>query len=428
MRFRDHIIHVPLSVGDSVDRRRAELLSVLLLGRGVAAIGVLIFLVVMGPEKAIGPTLIAFTLNIVAYLLARTKYFQIGTAIVIIEALLVIPYTVISTGTLESIASGPIWLGLGTLIGSLVLPFRYMLLVIVGTAASFGVIGFHIDPSFMPIVAGQLLFTLVLSFLALVGTHIRDRGDKLLEAERAKVIQISKLSALGEMAAGIAHEINTPLGAIVLNAQMIERINSRLHDPNSDIAKRAQSIVKIGYRVAKIINGLKDFSGETKNEGDTTFTARALIAATIDLCGEKFKNHGVQLRIEENQWIEIRIRGQLNQLSQTLLNLLSNSFDAVQNLEEKWIQIKVVATGQNIELRVIDSGNGIAPQIVTKIFQPFFTTKDTGKGIGLGLGISKSIAESHHGDLFYDETSSKTCFVIRLPVVQKESESERLVT
>ena len=87
------------------------------------------------------------------------------------------------------------------------------------------------------------------------------------------------------------------------------------------------------------------------------------------------------------------------QISQVLLNLLSNSIDAVQKLPEKWIHIEVLSTEQHLKIRVTDSGSGISQDLAQKIFQPFFTTKDIGKGTGLGLSISDGIIKSHGGIL-----------------------------
>jgi C4-dicarboxylate-specific signal transduction histidine kinase len=112
--------------------------------------------------------------------------------------------------------------------------------------------------------------------------------------------------------------------------------------------------------------------------------------------------------------------GQVNcrptQLSQVLLNLLSNAFDAVSALSEKWVRLTVTQEEQKLIIKVIDSGNGIPSDIAEKIMQPFFTTKVIGKGTGLGLSISRGIIESHEGALFYDPSEKNTTFVIELPI------------
>ena len=104
------------------------------------------------------------------------------------------------------------------------------------------------------------------------------------------------------------------------------------------------------------------------------------------------------------------------QISQVLLNLLMNSVQAIESLKIKWIEIKAQKKGEEIIFDVIDSGEGIAEEIVDNIFQPFFTSKGVGKVTGLGMSVSKQIAESHHGKLIYQELNGHTCFQLSLPI------------
>ncbi|MCB0384908.1 MAG: HAMP domain-containing histidine kinase, partial [Bdellovibrionales bacterium] len=105
------------------------------------------------------------------------------------------------------------------------------------------------------------------------------------------------------------------------------------------------------------------------------------------------------------------------QVSQVLLNLLSNAHDAVvdSGASERWVEISVADIGDEVEFRVRDSGPGVPTENRYVIFQPFFTTKEVGAGSGLGLSISKGIAESHEGSLYYDGTSGQLAFVLSLP-------------
>ena len=100
-----------------------------------------------------------------------------------------------------------------------------------------------------------------------------------------------------------------------------------------------------------------------------------------------------------------------------LLNILNNSFDAIQSLPTKWIRIDVFSADDRLQLSVTDSGQGIPREVSDRMHEPFFTTKDVGKGTGLGLSISKGIIEDHDGSLTYDRKSPHTRFVIELPAV-----------
>ncbi|HET6283919.1 MAG TPA: ATP-binding protein, partial [Polyangia bacterium] len=103
------------------------------------------------------------------------------------------------------------------------------------------------------------------------------------------------------------------------------------------------------------------------------------------------------------------------QISQILLNLLSNAHDAVEKSAAPWVRISVDAEGAQVRIAVIDSGPGVSPALEPRIMEPFFTTKEVGKGTGLGLSVSKGIAESHGGRLSYDRSSAHTRFVLTLP-------------
>ena len=144
---------------------------------------------------------------------------------------------------------------------------------------------------------------------------------------------------------------------------------------------------------------------------DTSFNK--IIEYTLELCNERLKNEAIKLRISYNADVEIRCRD--SQIAQVLMNLISNALDAIEKLPEKWIDISVSATRSTVRFAITDSGKGIPPTIAEKIMQPFYSTKEAGKGIGLGLSISKGIVEEHNGTLKYDDSALNTRFVLDLP-------------
>lgn len=231
----------------------------------------------------------------------------------------------------------------------------------------------------------------------------------------------SKMSSLGEMASGIAHEINTPLAVIALRVVLLkEACNAE----NFAVVGRKMVmdactiIERTTHRIAKIITGLRAFARDGASDPFQYTDIQSIIDDTLDLCGEKFRSSGVDLQLEVPER-KLFLSCRSTQISQVLLNLLSNSFDAIETSEQKWIKIKALDLGEEIELSVADSGQGIAPAIRSKLAQPFFTTKDVGKGTGLGLSISRGIVMDHGGRLFLDEQSENTRFVIVLPKNQE---------
>ncbi|MBY0315470.1 MAG: GHKL domain-containing protein [Bdellovibrionales bacterium] len=115
---------------------------------------------------------------------------------------------------------------------------------------------------------------------------------------------------------------------------------------------------------------------------------------------------------------DIKIQCRSVEISQVFLNLLDNAFDAIHQLEEKWVRVELRDLDESIEMSFTDSGWGIPECLKDKIMQPFFTTKEVGKGTGLGLSIAHGIIEAHQGQLFLDSTSTHTRFAVRLPKQQ----------
>lgn len=239
--------------------------------------------------------------------------------------------------------------------------------------------------------------------------------ERTLELENQKVIAVqqAKMASLGEMAGGMAHEINNPLATISL---VTHYIHDLLNEPEIErglIKENLEKISRTTERIAKIVRGLRTFSRSASKDPMQVASLQSIVRETISLCGEKMKNHGVELRLHENAEIFIPCRP--TEISQVILNLLNNSFDAVEPLAEKWIDLSVEKKGNSASIRITDSGRGIPPEVLAKLMQPFFTTKEAGKGTGLGLSIAKGIAEAHGGRLYVDTASPHTCFVLELP-------------
>ncbi len=245
---------------------------------------------------------------------------------------------------------------------------------------------------------------------------VQERTQKLHEAE-AILVNSSKLAALGEMAGGIAHEINNPLAIIKGTAAQIGSHIKKMPLETKVIEERAARIEKTADRIAKIVYGLRTFSRDGSSDPFTQVNICELVTDTLSLCGEKFKIEGIKFSvsaIDENLICE----GRAVELSQVLLNILNNAKDAVAEMRDRWIRLSVLDKGKTIEIRIEDSGRGIAAEHIDKLFQPFFTTKDVGKGTGLGLSIALGIIQSHQGVISVNRSSANTCFVIELPKLQ----------
>lgn len=237
-----------------------------------------------------------------------------------------------------------------------------------------------------------------------------------LKNQQVMLVQNEKMAALGTLAAGIAHEINTPLTTVVMINDNLKSMMQEAIVDTEAISLDLHKIEKTIVRISKITNSLKTFSSGSQTGTHTNVSVRYIIEDVLFFYGLQLKNKSVQINynLAPNDLI---IKCCLSEISQVILNLLINANDAIENLDDKWISIDVADEGDHIEIKVTDSGPGIPKQIANKIFDPFFTTKQIGKGTGLGLSISKGIIENHGGQLILDQNSKNTCFILKLPKI-----------
>lgn len=240
--------------------------------------------------------------------------------------------------------------------------------------------------------------------------------DLSLEREKRAHLQAGKMATLGEIAAGIAHEINNPLTIVVSRLAYLEKI---LGKKNMLLPEVTESIYKVNQtveRIVKIVNGLRHFAyaGEDKK---SLVALTKVISDSLELCQERLKKNDIQIKITRPSF-DIEISAYDTQMIQVLLNLIMNSLDAIKGLPEKWIEIEYKVEAETMKLIIRDSGSGLPSEIVEKIMNPFFTTKARGQGTGLGLSLSRSIIENHEGRLFYNPGTRNTEFVIQMPFVR----------
>lgn len=243
--------------------------------------------------------------------------------------------------------------------------------------------------------------------------------EQQMAEAKAKLISATKMAALGEMSGGIAHEINNPLTVIQARAfQLGQMVEANKLDPEK-VKQAAESISRTSDKIARIIKSLRSFAREGTHDPFEVIPVKQIVEETLEFCRTRFYNHGVEIEIVPFD-SELEVECRLIQIEQVLLNLLNNSFDAVHELENKWIRICVKELVSAIEIHVIDAGPGIPSSVADQIMLPFFTTKEVGKGTGLGLSISAGILRSHKGALQLDKNAQNTTFIIHLPKWQHD--------
>lgn len=238
------------------------------------------------------------------------------------------------------------------------------------------------------------------------------RVSRQLEEERIKNVHSARLASLGEMGAGIAHEIKNPLTIILGQVAFCKKELSVESVNREKLGQRVDKIEQTAYRILKIIEGLRKLSRDSTEQEMSWVTVADILSDPINLVSEKLRVRGVDL-VVENEIQNLELQCQPLQISQVILNLINNADDIIKNQDVKKIHVRAYKKEDHYFLSVEDNGPGVKDE--NKLFTPFYTTKDPGSGTGLGLSISKKILEKNHGSLFYSRENGMTCFLLQFP-------------
>jgi signal transduction histidine kinase len=294
-----------------------------------------------------------------------------------------------------------------------------------------------------------------------------EKANQELKEMQSQLVQSEKLASIGQLAAGVAHEMNTPVGFVASNFETLENYMKKIKElfqmygelvekietsdkavllDKVDAISKSRNEMKIDFilkdlsvlfndsregidRVTSIVQNLRDFSRVDKPENFETYNINDGIRATLVVVQNEIKyDADVEMELSEVPQI-LCSTGQINQV---LLNILMNAAQAIKSQERDdkgKITIKTYATDNDVVCEISDDGHGIEPDKLAKIFDPFFTTKPVGEGTGLGLSISYDIIViKHKGALLVDNSLGKgTKFTIKLPISKKETKKKRMV-
>jgi two-component system, NtrC family, sensor kinase len=246
----------------------------------------------------------------------------------------------------------------------------------------------------------------------------RTREQELM----AQLIQSDKMAALGLLVAGVAHEINTPMGAIHSNNDIMTRavgkIRQQLESTPDDEVRRLLDILDevcrnneiATERITNFVRSLKNFARLDEAERKKV-NIHDGIESTLTLLQHQLKN---RIRIVKSFGDVPEIDCFPNQLNQVFMNILVNAAQAIADRGE--ITVKTWREGEQVKISICDTGVGIPPENLSKIFDPGFTTKGVGLGTGLGLSICYKIIEDHHGTIGAESSNRGTTFTITIPL------------
>ena len=232
------------------------------------------------------------------------------------------------------------------------------------------------------------------------------------ELER-RLVQADKLSSIGLLAAGVAHEVNTPLAVISTYAQMLTK---QLQDDEQK-SRMLDKIARQTFRASEIVNSLLNFSRTTSSENGPV-QVNKLIQETLSLLEHQIEKAGVRIQMRLDPFLP-PVTGNSGKLQQVFLNLFINARDAMEGCApgEAVLEVTTVTDGAGVKIDICDTGHGIAPENMNRIYDPFFTTKGARKGTGLGLSVSYGIVQEHGGTIeAFPREGNGSRFHLELPV------------
>jgi PAS domain S-box-containing protein len=275
----------------------------------------------------------------------------------------------------------------------------------------------HIYKLHLPTANGRSLMVNVSVAPFQVGSGERLGTILILEDVTARVrleeqLQHSeKMASIGLLAAGVAHEVNTPLAGVSSYTQML-RQQMGGEDPRSELLDK---IEKQTFRAAKIINNLLNFSRSASAELES-IDVNKVLQDVLSLVEHQLEGSRIRVRKEFEGDLP-RVRGNENKIQQVFFNLILNARDAMPR--GGWLTLTTQADGDTVIAEVSDTGHGIKREDIKRIYDPFFTTKGLGRGTGLGLSVSYGIVQEHGGAIFVDSVPGKgTTFQVALPAQQ----------
>ena len=249
-----------------------------------------------------------------------------------------------------------------------------------------------------------------------MASALKERDERLKEFTRSKIMESERLAIIGQLAAGVAHELNNPLQGIVTYSHLLLETM-----PNEEWSKgNLEKIVTQANRCRDIVRGLLDFSRQRK-PNKTLYDVNKVLRECVSLLENQALFHNIQIKDALDPKLPMTVIDP-SQIERVFMNIIINAAEAMDGKGLLALTTRLDPVEHFIDVKFTDTGPGITKENLERIFSPFFTTKDAGHGVGLGLAISYGIVREHKGTILVEsEVGKGTTFTVRIPVTEEES-------
>jgi two-component system NtrC family sensor kinase len=250
-----------------------------------------------------------------------------------------------------------------------------------------------------------------------------------LKVAHQKLLHSDRLASLGQLSASVAHEINNPLSGVLNLAMLMQRMVKEDGIPPQRIDEFKKYLLQVTNetaRVGRIVQDLLAFSRRSKPHQHAHTNFNSIVTTTVNLIGHKLKLMSVTMDLQLDESLPL-VTCDASQMQQVLINLIMNGAEATQGKPDGRVTVRTSRTTGNDKmiLEISDTGDGIPPENIAKLYTPFFTTKGEGKGVGLGLAVVYGIVQAHNGDIdVQSKVGRGTVFRVTLPTESAQGVTE----
>jgi C4-dicarboxylate-specific signal transduction histidine kinase len=245
----------------------------------------------------------------------------------------------------------------------------------------------------------------------------RLENEKKIRKTERDLAATKKMASLGIFSGGVAHEVNNPMSVILGSVHILKNLAKKEEIENPVVHKCLQHIEDHVHRIRTVTHSLQQYAEGVDSANFGVHNLRKIVEAAFYMAQGNNNSVTFKNNLPEDEDISIYCHDKL--LTQAFYNLLMNSLEAIAGREHQWISLECSSTKTCVTIKIQDSGDGITPEVIDKMFFPFYTSKEVGEGVGLGLTLAEGIIDQHDGKLSFNPAAEHTEFIVEIPITHQ---------